>query len=40
MNYELFRTFAPEMTSIQKTNLVLALVAAALAALCVLSIMK
>ena len=29
-----------EMTSIQKTNLILALCSAALAALCVLSIMK
>lgn len=39
MNCELFRTFAPEMTSIQKTNLILALMAAVLAVLCVLSIM-
>lgn len=33
-------TLSREMTSIQKTNLILALCSAALAALCVLSIMK
>ena len=38
MNYDLFRIFAVEMTSIHKTNLILALMALALAILCVLSI--
>jgi len=32
--------FAPAMTNIQKTNLILALVSAVLAVLCVLSIME
>jgi hypothetical protein len=40
MNYEIFITFAAEMTNKQTTNLILALAAAALAVLCVLSIME
>ena len=40
MNYELFRNFASEMTKIQKTNLILALVAMVLATLCTLSILQ
>ena len=35
----LIRNFVPEMTSIHKTNILLALVALALAVLCVLSIL-
>ncbi len=40
MNYELFCIFAARMTNVQKTNIILALVSAALAVLCVLSIIE
>jgi hypothetical protein len=36
----LIRNFAGEMTNIRKTNIILALVSAVLAVLCVLSIME
>lgn len=38
--FALIRNFAPVMTSIRKTNIVLALTALTLAVLCVLSIVK